>query len=70
LGLTGEEVFAIQGIADALAVGKKLGVVATPPQGAPIRFEVRARIDTLGELDYYRHGGILPYVVRSLSREA
>ncbi len=68
LGLTGEEVFAIRGIADALGVGKKLSVVATPPQGAPIRFEVRARIDTLGELDYYRHGGILTYVVRELSR--
>jgi aconitate hydratase len=43
-------------------------VVATPPGGAaPIRFEVRVRIDTPKEREYFRHGGILQYVLRQLA---
>jgi aconitate hydratase len=67
LGLSGEELFSIEGVATELGVGKKLRVVAQPASGAAVGFDVRTRIDTLVELDYYRHGGILPYVLRQLS---
>jgi aconitate hydratase len=67
LGLTGEEVFSIAGIADSLRPGKTLTVVAEA-NGAKKQFDVKARIDTLVELDYYRHGGILQYVLRQLLR--
>ena len=63
LGLTGDEVFGIGGIAEGLAPGKRLAVSATGPQG-PVCFEVLCRIDSPIEVDYYRHGGILPYVLR------
>jgi aconitate hydratase len=43
-------------------------VVATPPNGgAPIKFEVRVRIDTPKEREYFQHGGILHYVLRQLA---
>ena len=39
--------------------------MATAPDGSELAFRVVLRIDTPGEADYYRHGGILPYVLRS-----
>ncbi len=66
LGLTGREVFAVSGLGDGTA--KRVKVTAMPPTGAPITFEAQVRIDTPKEVDYYRHGGILPYVLRQLSR--
>ena len=45
-------------------------VVATPPKGSPIAFEARVRIDTPKERDYYRHGGILQYVLRGMAKAA
>ena len=63
LGLTGEEVFSIRGIT-ALNTGgvpKELTVTA-----ANKSFTATVRIDTPGEADYYRHGGIMQYVLRSL----
>jgi aconitate hydratase len=66
LGLSGEETFAIEGIADKLSARKRLRVTATSPSGSR-SFEVLARIDTAVELDYYRHGGILNYVLRQLA---
>jgi aconitate hydratase len=59
LGLTGEETFAIEGIAAGLAPKKKLTVRA----GAKT-FTVTARLDTPIEVEYLAHGGILPYVLR------
>ncbi|MGE0327981.1 MAG: aconitate hydratase AcnA [Polyangiaceae bacterium] len=67
LGLTGEEVFDITGVADDLKPGKRLKVTARRDDGSNVDFEVRTRIDTLVELDYYRHGGILQYVLRQLA---
>jgi aconitate hydratase len=67
LGLTGEETFAIEGIADGLAPRKLMQMVATAADGSVKRFEALARIDTAVELDYYKHGGILQYVLRQLS---
>jgi aconitate hydratase len=65
LGLTGKESFEIIGLNAGAA--KMVTVVATPPSGAPIRFEVRVRIDTPKEREYYQHGGILQYVLRQLA---
>jgi aconitate hydratase len=68
LGLTGREVFEITGFdgrdsrtAQVRARGEK--------DGAPVQFEVRVRIDTPKERDYYRHGGILHYVLRQLAAQ-
>jgi aconitate hydratase len=63
LGLTGEEIFSIQGIRRGLAPRKPVTVMAKG-KGAEKRFEVIVRIDTPVELEYYRNGGILPYVLR------
>jgi aconitate hydratase len=66
LGLSGQERFDIGGIASDLASGKRLTVSARSEDGSTKRFEVVTRIDTAVELDYYRHGGILQYVLRQL----
>jgi aconitate hydratase len=65
LGLTGKESFEIIGLNAGAA--KVVTVVATPATGAPIKFEVRVRIDTPKEREYYQHGGILHYVLRQLA---
>jgi aconitate hydratase len=65
LGLTGREAFDVQGFAQGAA--KFVTVVATADDGKQTRFEVRLRIDTPKELDYYQHGGILHYVLRQLA---
>ena len=65
LGLTGRERFEIQGLAGGSA--RSVTVVATPDNGAAIRFDVRVRIDTPKERDYFQHGGILHYVLRQLA---
>jgi aconitate hydratase len=66
LALTGEELFDIQGIASGLAPRKRLHVRAIAPDGTEKRFEALARIDTAVELEYYKHGGILQFVLRQL----
>jgi len=64
LGLTGKEEFEIKGIAEGLAPGKELSVSAKNESGETVEFVAKSRIDTPVELDYYKHGGILPYVLR------
>ncbi|MEP6871222.1 MAG: aconitate hydratase AcnA, partial [Anaerolineaceae bacterium] len=66
LGLTGFERYAISGIAADLITGKRLVVTATADDLTTTSFSVVCRIDTPVELDYYRHGGILQYVLRQL----
>ncbi len=66
LDLSGEEQFEIRGIANDLTLSKTLDVTATAHTGKVIHFQIICRIDTLVELDYYRHGGILPFVLRQL----
>jgi aconitate hydratase len=66
LGLTGREVFDITGL--TVGDAKQVSVTATPPEGGKaINFTARVRIDTPKERDYYRHGGILQYVLRQLA---
>ncbi|MBV5311562.1 aconitate hydratase AcnA [Chromatium okenii] len=64
LGLTGAETFAIIGLNNGEA--KQVTVRAITATGAVIEFTAKVRIDTPNEVDYYRHGGILPYVLRRL----
>jgi aconitase A len=65
LGLTGNEVFDITGLESGNA--KSVKVSATAPDGRAIQFEARVRIDTPKEQEYFRHGGILQYVLRQLA---
>jgi aconitate hydratase len=62
LGLTGVETFDISGVAQNLAPGRTLEVRV----GGGKSFKVRLRIDTPNEVDYFKHGGILPFVLRQL----
>ncbi|HEY6158284.1 MAG TPA: aconitate hydratase AcnA [Gemmatimonadales bacterium] len=70
LRLTGRETFDLTGLAalltDGFPRGKELTVTATRPDGSTTRFRTTVRIDTPQELQYYRHGGILEYVLRQL----
>jgi aconitate hydratase len=65
LGLTGKETYSVSGVDGGNA--RTVTVTATPASGKPIRFEARVRIDTPKEREYYRHGGILHYVLRQLA---
>ena len=64
--LTGFEKFDILGIGPGLKLRQELTVKATADDGKVTEFKVTCRIDTPAELDYYRHGGILEYVLRQL----
>lgn len=67
VGLTGQESFSLSGISDSLSPGSELRVVVTREDGTATDFVVTVRIDTPEELNYYHHGGILPYVLRQLA---
>ncbi len=68
LGLDGTETFAIAGIRD-IAPRRNLTVTARREDGRQTVFEVIARLDTEIEVEYFRHGGILPFVLRKMLRE-
>lgn len=67
LGLTGEETYELTGVSKSVESPQEpLIVTATTPAGDEIEFKVQVRIDTPQEAEYYRNGGILPYVLRQL----
>ena len=68
LGLVGDERFSISGVTalNSGSIPKSVKVKATSIDGQVKEFEAKVRIDTPGEADYYRHGGIMQYVLRSL----
>ena len=67
LGLEGDEVYSITGITDALDRGSDRTVTVTAEKDGKTReFQARVRLDTPQEVNYYRHGGILQYVLRQL----
>ncbi len=68
LGLSGQETFAVSGIAEGLAPKKKLTVTATDTEGRKKTFAAVCRLDTPNEVDYYLHGGILHFVLRQLAK--
>jgi aconitate hydratase len=54
-------------VAEALAGSKRARVRAVAADGSQKSFEVKVRVDTPAEIEYYRNGGILPYVLRQLA---
>jgi aconitate hydratase len=70
LGLTGEEVYDIDGLPEALATsfaaGRELTIKAKRADGTVRELRATVRIDTPQEILYYQHGGILQYVLRQL----
>ena len=67
LKLSGSETVNITGIADGVTPGKKLQATVTYEDGSEKHITLLARIDTAGEAEYFRHGGILHYVLRQLA---
>jgi aconitate hydratase len=68
-GLNGEETFEITGLEDGITPRMHAHVRATDSTGRKIDFKVLLRIDTPDEAEYYRHGGILQYVLRQLRQK-
>jgi aconitate hydratase len=66
LGLTGDETFTIEGVAD-LKPRQTVSVKVTRADGSTYSFDALCRIDTVNELEYFLNGGILPYVLRKLA---
>jgi len=66
LGLSGKEVFSIQGLNDEITPGSRVTVSAVKEDGSQIVFSVIVRLDTLTEILYYRNGGILHTVLRNM----
>ena len=67
LGLTGRETFDVGNVAEGLTPGKKITVTATAEDGTKKTFTALLRLDTPNEVDYYRHGGILQFVLRQMT---
>ena len=67
LGLTGDELFTIQGLSNDLKPGQMIAVKALSKDGEKT-FQAKARLDTPIEVDYYRHGGILTMVLRQIAQ--
>jgi aconitate hydratase len=65
LGLDGKETYSITGLGDGTA--KQVDVVARKEDGEEVRFKADVRLDTPKEIEYFRHGGILHYVLRQLA---
>jgi aconitate hydratase len=67
LGLTGTEIYSIGGVQSAVGGSRRVTVRAAASDGTVKQFEALVRVDTPRESDYYRSGGILPYVLRQLA---
>jgi aconitate hydratase len=70
LGLTGEEIVTIRGLDDVKPRQELMVELFRPSDGKLARFPVRCRIDTPTELEYFRAGGVLNFVLRNLARKA
>lgn len=70
LGLDGTEVFDIPGVGNSVEPGSTITVTATSSDGKVTTFDVLARIDTAIENEYYKNGGLLPYVLRQMIADA
>ena len=66
LGLKGSETFDLQGLSKDIYPGQLVTLIIHRADGTTDEAQLRSRIDTAIEVDYYRHGGILPYVLREL----
>jgi aconitate hydratase len=70
LKLTGKEIFHISGVREAVESGARVKVRAVAADGTETSFEAQPRVDTPQEAEYFRNGGILPYVLRQLAGQA
>ena len=70
LGLSGQEVFDVTGLSDAIRPRSEVTVTAIATDGTKKTFHAVARLDSAVEVNYYRNGGILPTVLRSLLKSA
>jgi aconitate hydratase len=68
LGLKGDELVSIAGIAEGLKPRATMTVNITRADGSTTSAQVLCRIDTLEEIDYFKNGGILQYVLRNLAK--
>jgi aconitate hydratase len=66
LGLDGSEVFSITGLSDSIQPGQQVTLEIQGKDRQSRSAPIKLRIDTPIEIDYYRHGGILPFVLRQL----
>ena len=67
LKLTGREKYSLSGVRDGVEKGSRVKVTAVAEDGSVISFEAVPRVDTPQEAEYFRNGGILPYVLRQLA---
>jgi aconitate hydratase len=66
LGIKGDEIFSLQGVDGSLRPGQEVTLVVQRGDGTSAHVPLRLRIDTPIEVEYYKHGGILPFVLRQL----
>lgn len=69
LGLSGEETYDIVGLSSELTPGKVVDVTATKADGKTVEFKAKVRLDSAIDVEYYKHGGILNYVLRNFLKE-
>jgi aconitate hydratase len=67
LGLTGHEQFSFEGVSEGVEKGSRVSVKAVADNGSVVSFEAVPRVDTPQEAEYFRNGGILPFVLRQLA---
>jgi aconitate hydratase len=70
LKLTGKELFDLTGVKEAVETGSRVKVKAVAADGTETLFEAVPRVDTPQEAEYFRNGGILPYVLRQLAAQS
>ncbi len=69
LGLEGNETYDISGISSDLTPGKIVDVIASRPDGSKVEFKAKLRLDSGVDVEYYKHGGILNYVLRNFLKD-
>ncbi len=69
LGLKGDESYDIKGLSSDLTPGKIVDVTATKPDGSTVEFKAKLRLDSGIDVEYYKHGGILNYVLRNFLKD-
>lgn len=69
LGLAGDESYDITGLSEDLTPGKIVNVTATKTDGSKVEFKAKLRLDSSVDVEYYKHGGILNYVLRNFLKE-
>ena len=69
LDLKGDETYDIDGISEDLTPGKIVNVTATKSDGSVVKFESKLRLDSGVDVEYYKHGGILNYVLRNFLKD-